>query len=110
MMRESMCDSCLSPGACCKALRLRGGARQADNSDAIEASMSFDQAERRALELNLWMFRPLHQEAADGSWTWSCTQLEPNGRCGIYEDRPELCRSFRPGQDPLCVHYWKEDA
>lgn len=34
---------------------------------------------------------------------YSCTKLLPNGRCGIYETRPQLCRLFVPGSDGLCV-------
>lgn len=107
-MKESMCDSCRSPGACCKAIRLSGGGRAADRHDAIQAPMSFERAEHRAMELGLWMMRPLHQDTADGSWAWECTQLQPNGRCGIYDSRPQLCRDYRPGEDPLCVHYWPD--
>lgn len=70
--------------------------------------MSFDRAEQLAMALGIWMFRPLRQ-LEDGRWTWECTQLQPNGRCGIYENRPQLCRDFAPGEGPLCVHYVPRD-
>jgi Fe-S-cluster containining protein len=34
---------------------------------------------------------------------YDCPNLTPDGRCGIYETRPNLCRIFVPGTDPLCV-------
>lgn len=75
----------------------------------------------------LGMFRPLrryyqwigdHTEA-DGvresrvhvdQWLFSCTKLLANGRCGIYAQRPELCKSYAPGNDMLCVHVQGRDG
>jgi Fe-S-cluster containining protein len=104
MIGESMCDRCMSPGACCKRIHLSGGS----GMKAIGEPMSHERAEHLALEYGLWMMRPAHQND-DGRWQWNCTQLGPDGRCQIYEDRPELCRSYRPGQDGLCVHYWPDE-
>lgn len=36
-------------------------------------------------------------------WTFRCTNLLTNGRCGDYEHRPQLCRLYEPLQDGLCV-------
>lgn len=52
-------------------------------------------------------FVPAHQDES-GMWWYSCTQLGRDGRCRSYEDRPQLCRVFEPGEDPLCVHYWAD--
>jgi Fe-S-cluster containining protein len=38
-------------------------------------------------------------------WIYSCPKLLPSGRCGIYENRPEPCVAYEPGEDPMCVHY-----
>lgn len=105
MMRESMCDRCLAPGHCCKRLTLSGTV----DGERIQDPMSFEKAEHLALKARLWMMRPAHQRE-DGRWQWSCTQLLPNGRCGIYEDRPQLCRLYRPGEDGLCVHHWEKES
>jgi Fe-S-cluster containining protein len=74
----------------------------------INEPMSFEAAEHRALEVGLWMFRPAEQDD-QGRWRWWCTALQSDGRCSIYEDRPDLCRRYRPGQDGLCVHYWPDE-
>ena len=38
-------------------------------------------------------------------WFFGCGKLLPNGKCGDYENRPALCRSFEAGGDSgLCVH------
>lgn len=37
---------------------------------------------------------------------YSCKNLQPNGDCGIYEDRPKLCRDFgrfEPCPYPTCA-------
>jgi Fe-S-cluster containining protein len=70
--------------------------------------MSREAAEHAALRYGL-PFVPAHQHP-DGRWDWSCTQLQKDGRCGIYEDRPQLCRTYAAGSDPLCVHYWADPA
>lgn len=109
-MRESLCDRCLAPGNCCKRLYLSGGGQSLPSAieraaAGIGEPMSHERAEHMAMRFGLWMFRPAHQ-LADGRWEWACSQLGPDGRCQIYEDRPQLCRDYRPGQDGLCVHFW----
>lgn len=37
------------------------------------------------------------------TYAYSCPELLPNGRCGIYENRPNVCRDYKPGTDALCV-------
>lgn len=34
----------------------------------------------------------------------------PDGRCGDYENRPALCRSFEPQSEALCVHFNGSEA
>lgn len=36
---------------------------------------------------------------------WQCKNLTPEGRCGDYENRPNLCRIYEPGEDRLCAVY-----
>lgn len=69
--------------------------------------MSAEKAEHLALRYGL-PFRPLRQ-TEEARWRWWCTNLLPSGRCGDYENRPEVCRIFVAGSDPLCVHYWAAD-
>lgn len=101
----SLCDTCMSPGACCKKLYLSGGRPDARGNRIGEAH-SYETAEHLAL-LNGTVFRPSVQ-LPDGRWNYTCHFLQPDGRCGDYENRPDLCRRYLPGDDPLCVHYWKD--
>lgn len=73
------CDVC--KGACCEDIPLEGGSR-APNKDA----------ER-------WL--SLHPVNADGS-LGRCSQLNGEGRCAIYDDRPLLCAVFPQG-GPDCL-------
>lgn len=101
----SLCDTCISPGRCCKDLHLTGGAY--DNR--AEVPRSFEAAEHWAMREGL-PFRPLRMDIHHGqlSWRWWCPALTSEGRCSIYENRPQLCKSFVAGSDPLCVHYWED--
>jgi Fe-S-cluster containining protein len=108
----SLCDKCYAPGACCKFLYLNlqeagGGPWMTEVSHEAVADID------RQLDLNVlpfefigWVW--LHKydgEPLRGVPMFNCPQLLPNGRCGIYEDRPALCRNFEEGSEPLCVHY-----
>jgi Fe-S-cluster containining protein len=45
--------------------------------------------------------RGLLTVAADGGMSWrlpvACRNLTADGRCGIYETRPDVCREFEAG-------------
>ena len=49
-------------------------------------------------DMLLWMLyhHDVHFYKEDGSWTMKilnrCNNLQPDGRCGIYEKRPIICR------------------
>ena len=100
---SGLCASCLNPGKCCRDVYLSGGSGMRE----INAPMSFERAEHVALGHGL-PFRPSYQ-LDDGSWKWWCTALGDDGRCTIYETRPELCRDYAAGSDKLCCHHWKEE-
>lgn len=97
----SLCDVCMSPGACCKRLVLS----HVGTGDGL-GPMSREKAEHYVMGKGL-PFQPGFQRE-DGIWVWWCPELKPDGRCGIYEDRPQLCRDFAPGSDALCVHWWPD--
>lgn len=105
----SLCDTCHSPGACCKSLYLTGGNSRDGYFDGL--NMSRDEAEDLAQRYAL-PFVPLHTEMrheADGApkgwaWRWSCPELTPEGRCSIYANRPDLCRRYQAMDDDLCVY------
>lgn len=104
----SVCDSCFVPGYCCRKLDLSN----ADGYLSTWADQGHAGARRLMIECDL-PFEPIHvtstsvdEEGREWvTWRWSCPKLQPDGRCGIYEQRPLTCRSFEAGTDPLCVHY-----
>lgn len=98
----SLCDTCMQPGHCCKKVFLSSG-----NEPFLQAPMSYERAEHAAIARGL-PFVP-GEQLPDGRWLWSCYHLQRDGRCGIYENRPQLCRDFLPGSGPLCVHYWERE-
>jgi Fe-S-cluster containining protein len=36
-------------------------------------------------------------------WRFDCPKLGPDGRCTIYENRPQACRTFVPGSTEVCA-------
>lgn len=106
----SLCDRCLAPGECCKLMHL---SNQAGDPSTEWVDGGFDGIVK-SLQLRGLPFEPVVEI---GRWTdeesgreyanylYRCTKLLPNGRCGIYEDRPDLCRRYEPASDRLCVHY-----
>ncbi len=105
----SGCDTCRQPGACCMGFALT------NNDGHITAwdSESRDQVNARAAGHGL-PFRAIAKidttvDPASGqpysSWYWGCPVLGADGRCTDYENRPQLCRTYQPGQDELCVEF-----
>ncbi len=100
MIRESMCDSCMKPGHCCRSVFLTGG--------PFGDPMSFEKVEHELMRWKL-PFRPLEYREDEHRWRFWCPNLQRDGRCGDYENRPQLCRDYEPGREGLCVHYWAID-
>jgi Fe-S-cluster containining protein len=104
----SLCDRCYAPGQCCKGFTLftpEGEERTfwVEGDDTVEDYLG---------EHELPFTPELLEEFADpetgrkyGSYRFSCAKLDGDGRCSIYDDRPEICRNFEPaGGSLLCVH------
>lgn len=102
----SACDTCPKPGNCCRLFTLSGTFW--DDTDI---------AEQWKLYEGKYPFVPVRRKAGYAfvidqesgrmysSWQFSCPKLGPDGRCTIYETRPDTCRVFEPGSDPICVLY-----
>jgi len=106
----SLCDKCYDPGRCCKRLHLTFDREK--TNDWIDQQPDTKQGREALLQ---WMgsgaplpFIPA--DKVDGTWYWTCPQVDKNGRCRIYETRPQLCRDFEPASDGLCVHYRGAEA
>jgi Fe-S-cluster containining protein len=104
----SLCDTCRQPGHCCNGFNLSG-------TDG--ALVFWDDDERGPLIDEAFPFLPVqrwHQWTVEGgpevgrtysAWLWRCTKLGSDGRCTIYETRPQLCRDYEAGSDRLCIEY-----
>lgn len=105
-----LCETCLVPGHCCRALVLAGGefARHCDTVEDVQRELR-NEGEQR-YDGPAMPFQPLLRRR-DGIWVFWCPRLDAKtGRCLDYDNRPNCCRSYAPGSDPLCVHYWPETA
>lgn len=92
----SLCDSCYAPGQCCKGFVLNGGS-VGEGSSEEELSIFLD-------ERDLGMLVPFKHND-EGSWHFNCSNLQQDGRCGDYENRPPMCKDMEPASDKLCVHW-----
>lgn len=106
----SLCDTCAQPGRCCFGFMLNGGSWPTFRTTALEvlAELASAYPENDPPEIGL-PFLPLYRRPGDGVWRFWCPHLDRSGRCGDYENRPKLCRSFEPASDRLCI-YWKPPA
>jgi Fe-S-cluster containining protein len=100
------CDSCHAPGACCKGFVLTN-MRVKDDLNWKESSEIFL---TQKSDLGLTRFYAVSKVTGsqrDGTVAvrLNCSSLTKEGRCGDYENRPNLCRVFEPGSDPLCAEY-----
>jgi Fe-S-cluster containining protein len=106
----SLCDTCRNPGRCCTGFHLTTRADTPNTYlDALILMATIDHADGtwlrgRALGLP---FMPLVKRS--GAWLYWCPLLK-DGRCSDYENRPQLCRTFEPGSDTLCVEATAESV
>lgn len=101
---SSMCDSCFKPGACCKGFVL---------TDLPPISGASIRAAKRFMRRRGLPFDPIgRRDRGDEkkARVWACRNILPNGRCGDYENRPQLCRDFKAGSDGLCFHFTPQEA
>lgn len=105
-MAEADCNKCAAPGMCCKAFTL--GLPVPLGSLPADVLTIMNVASAQPLP-----FLPLRRDGIginenEGTeqWLFHCPKLGDNGRCTIYETRPDTCRVFKAGEDPLCVHWY----
>lgn len=112
----SLCNLCPDAGYCCRGLVLTSDNKE--DITAADGTLLFSEAEG-VRAVNDYMvrhdlpFQPVEIERdyrVDGkryvSWTLNCPKLGRDGRCTIYEKRPEHCRNFEAStKTPSCVFY-----
>ena len=105
----SICDSCRDPGACCREFML---SRKFRPGTPIEEVAKLTREGSDGWER--LPFVPLHEVGQDPekkdedeyvNWTFNCPKLGKDGRCTIYESRPEVCRNYEPKSTILCVEF-----
>lgn len=113
----STCDSCRDPGHCCRSFRvdrhfkpettraevtehLRNGTDDFSEGTTYEV-LPFDPQIRNG-GFYAW---PNEEVPHSVMWTFSCPKLGADGRCTIYDTRPELCQTFEPKSVALCIEY-----
>lgn len=101
----SLCDVCTRPGRCCSGFVLNASwANDVTALEALAGLASCDPLNRddRAPAYGL-PFLPLYKDPK-GWWRFWCPNLGRDGRCGDYENRPQVCRDFVPESgDALCA-------
>lgn len=103
----SLCDTCIKPGACCRGLGLHNSEGSLFFETPLHALVAMASYGLPFLPVDSW-----YDHYAQADWwadnkarifTYNCPALDADGRCSIYENRPQLCRDYQPGSDPLCV-------
>lgn len=103
----SLCDTCHTPGNCCKKFALSHGVKQETLRQPNWKQLVTD----RMILQGVPFFKPVERviicqdtrKLADIIFT--CTLLTEEGRCGDYENRPSACVDYQPKSDSLCVYY-----
>lgn len=78
--------ACKQRGECCKRLILQYGGK------AIQSHKQFNAMLKRNPAYSI--FKPFDKVSDDGFLRCSCTKLKADGRCGIYDTRPDFCRRY----------------
>lgn len=101
----STCDTCISPGACCRSFPIPSIPRY---YTALQVMVYMATYAPSANKLPGLPFINPRKEVIAGEecWVVSCSLVTEDGLCGDYENRPYWpCGSYEPGQDPLCAHH-----
>lgn len=101
----SACDTCRAPGSCCKYIYLRGGIKK--NEDKTRTDFVLRVIEEKGLPF--YGTNNLHAESqgleVSGAGPFNCKNLNAEGRCSDYENRPYACFIYEAKSDYLCAEY-----
>lgn len=102
---------CPDLGACCRRMVVwANGKPWPVTEDPIEAQKEIDNYRGGALPFELLAHGETtdpstHEPGGRHAWYLRCKMVTTNGLCSMYDNRPDLCRIFAPGSDPLCVKH-----
>lgn len=102
----SLCSICPEPGRCCKKFCLPAAPTFWKSSWEEDAQ---HWVEQQGVPFAPHSHGPVHVDEESGEefvlvW-FHCPEVTAEGRCGIYENRPDTCRIFVPGSDQLCAFH-----
>lgn len=92
-----MCEACPEPGRCCRSFWLSTSGNGFEFKTALHALVD--------MAVRFFPFIPVEKSETCDQYLFACVELRHDGRCGIYEHRPQLCRDYQIGDDPMCVYY-----
>lgn len=105
----SICDRCFKPGYCCTMMNLSTGVNQLVHWEDKSWKDIEDELSKQGLpfkvkcEKNRWLDEETGKFYLE--YYYYCPKLDGDGRCTIYQNRPDTCRNYQPASDELCVHY-----
>lgn len=100
----SACDTCRAPGSCCKYIHLRGGLKKDEDKTLTDFVLRVIEKEG----LPFYGTNNLHAESQginQGVGPFNCKNLNAEGRCSDYENRPYACIEYTAKSDQLCAEY-----
>jgi Fe-S-cluster containining protein len=123
----SLCDTCCKPGHCCQNIPLWGNEMDLDipmsntkwkkrihkilDRMDRDARLYTEQFGKKHGNHGVSCFIPAHLHYSitiagvqQGKPRFKCLNLL-DGRCSDYENRPELCKTYKEGSDSLCAEY-----
>lgn len=109
---EANCDTCREPGACCRSFHVGIDVPEDMSGDALKVHLRAGLRPTTGTQaFEVLPYDPDYVYCTEGKqkgtvqWCYSCPELQPDGRCGIYETRPTICRDYIVGSDALCVEW-----
>ena len=96
----STCSNCRTKGNCCRGFAL---------SFEVPKGNWYNASIKKLQEYNLDFMHPIrpldYYGSDDVQVQFDCSYLGEDGLCTNYENRPELCKAYKPKQDALCCEY-----
>ncbi len=113
---QSICETCVAPGTCCRAMTIHLdvpiGMKRDELRDCLRRGINpwneetMEPLPYEPIRAGRWFALEGEHKPHSCYWTYSCPKLdEATGLCTDYENRPYPCREYTAGQDPMCVHY-----
>jgi Fe-S-cluster containining protein len=102
----SLCSICPEPGRCCKQFCLPSAPPFWKSSWEEDAQAWLDKYELPYAPHSIGSTHTDEESGEEYVAVWfGCPHVTEKGLCGIYQTRPDTCRTFLPGSDSLCVFH-----